>query len=365
MQLIYLSPVAWSSFAQRPHKFVEWFHRTTGKNVLWIEPYPTRFPVLADFSRSRVAKGNENDLPPNWLTVLSPKAIPIEPIPASGIFNGILWGTIIRNIKNFISDAPTMIVIGKPSVLALTIIHKFNELVSIYDAMDDFSSFYTGYSRWAMSNREKKMVKRVSKVWVSSTRLQQRWSKIKSDVCLVPNGLDEKILPVPNSSVCVRDTKVFGYIGTMGMWFDWSWVTELAKARPNDVIKLIGPLFAPPSCELPENIEILKPCSQREALLAMQDFDVGLIPFKNNELTASVDPIKYYEYRALGLPVISSAFGEMVFRKNAEGVFLINPNEEIDIIINKSLKFKDNDQKIREFISNNTWGARFTSSKLL
>lgn len=45
MQLVYLSPLPWDSFSQRPHQFVEWFHNKHGGEVLWIDPYPTRLPI--------------------------------------------------------------------------------------------------------------------------------------------------------------------------------------------------------------------------------------------------------------------------------------------------------------------------------
>ena len=48
MRLVYLSPVSWHSFAQRPHELVRQFHAATQAPVLWVEPYPTRLPVLAD-----------------------------------------------------------------------------------------------------------------------------------------------------------------------------------------------------------------------------------------------------------------------------------------------------------------------------
>ncbi|WP_422649168.1 hypothetical protein OJJOAM_001137 [Cupriavidus sp. H18C1] len=54
-----------------------------------------------------------------------------------------------------------------------------------------------------------------------------------------------------------------------------------------------------------------------EAIEHCRTFAAGLIPFKINALTASVDPIKFYELRALGVPVWTSAFGEM--RRRIEG----------------------------------------------
>jgi hypothetical protein len=51
VQLIYLSPVPWASFRQRPHEFAEWFHRRLRARVLWVEPYPVRLPRWSDLSR--------------------------------------------------------------------------------------------------------------------------------------------------------------------------------------------------------------------------------------------------------------------------------------------------------------------------
>ena len=38
MQLVYFSPVPWASYAQRPHKFVEWFHARRVLKVRWVDP---------------------------------------------------------------------------------------------------------------------------------------------------------------------------------------------------------------------------------------------------------------------------------------------------------------------------------------
>jgi glycosyltransferase involved in cell wall biosynthesis len=41
-----------------------------------------------------------------------------------------------------------------------------------------------------------------------------------------------------------------------------------------------------------------------------KEFDVGLVPFKINELTKAVNPIKLREYLAAGLPVVSTPLPE-------------------------------------------------------
>lgn len=365
MQLIYLSPVPWSSFAQRPHKFVEWFHANTGGDVLWVEPYPTRLPVLSDFRRLKARGNKEGQRLPSWLTVVRPPALPVEPLPASGWVNGFAWGGVLKAVDTFASQQPTVLTIGKPSVLALTLLKRLHGVTSVYDAMDDFPAFYSGLSRLAMSLRERKLVRVVTHVLVSSTLLKRRWNDVKPGVQLIHNGLDASVLPPPRFAVVERTKKVLGYVGTIGQWFNWEWLIALAKARPNDTVRLIGPIFASANCPLPGNVELLPQCGHAAALQAMLDFDVGLIPFKKNDLTASVDPIKYYEYRALGLPVISTDFGEMAFRGTEDGVFLSTSGPGINDLIQEALLYRADEEATRKFIADNTWEARFAAAHII
>ncbi len=365
MRLVYLSPVPWGSFAQRPHKFVEWFHGRTGDEVLWVDPYPTRFPSLSDFRRLGAKEDRQQCSTPPWLRVIRPSAVPIEPLPGSGWVNALLWQRLINELDAFASLQPTLLAVGKPSALALAVVGRFRGERSMYDAMDDFPAFYSGLSRLAMRWREQKLVRRVSAVLASSTALKQRWSGLREDVQLVHNGLDLNMLPPPKLNDATRTRKVLGYVGTIAIWFDWEWVIELAKARPLDVVRLIGPIFSPSPYTLPENIEILPPCAHKDALCAMQNFDVGVIPFKKNDLTASVDPIKYYEYRALGLPVISTSFGEMAFRENEEGTFLSMGVRDIDELVDEALLYRADAEEIRRFAVSNSWQARFAATKIM
>ncbi|AEF95426.1 glycosyltransferase [Desulfotomaculum nigrificans CO-1-SRB] len=365
MQLVYLSPVPWSSFSQRPHKFVDWFHERAGGDVLWIDPYPTRFPAWGDWRRIGVRKDLVNYRIPHWLTVVRPQAFPIEPLPVSGLVNGVLWRDLFKLIERFALNASTMVAIGKPSVLALEMLKNMNGIPFLYDAMDNFPAFYSGISRLAMASREKSIVQQVTHLFVSSTALQKRWCAVCGNVQLVRNGLDVNVMPDPRFQVNKRSRKVLGYVGTIGLWFDWDWVIALARARPNDTVRLIGPVFVPPSGQVPSNIELLPPLEHAAALQAMLDFDVGLIPFKLNDLTASVDPIKYYEYRALGLPVVSTAFGEMALRADEQGIFLSDGLQDIKDLINEALIYRPDADEIRQFRANNSWQARFEATGIL
>lgn len=363
MRLVYFSPVPWNSFAQRPHKFVEWFHSRTNRPVLWIDPYPTRLPELSDFQRLGLNSDHESDLRPTWLSVMRPYALPIEPIPYLSMINKILWHEKIKVITHFVNESRACIVIGKPSKMAVQIINNLKNCISIYDAMDDFPNFYQGLSKKSQIKNERIIVARVSHVLASSRELQNKFAGTHKSVHLIKNGLDTTAILQAKNNLSTKKSfsthKVFGYVGMMAKWFDWLYVDSIAKLRTNDQILLIGPVSHPPPFTLPQNVRLLPSCKHTKALSAMSQFDIGLIPFQLNELSLSVDPIKFYEYKAFGLPIISSNFGEMRYRKNESGVFVTESVNDLRNVIDAALEFRYKNNEINHFIDQNSWVSSF------
>ena len=83
---------------------------------------------------------------------------------------------------------------------------------------------------------------------------------------------------------------------------------------------------------------LIKPFTPSQVLDALATFDIGLIPFKINELTASVDPVKYYEYRAAALPILSSRFGDMALRNSDDGVYFFESMQAGQLMVETMLK---------------------------
>ncbi|MDR2334108.1 MAG: glycosyl transferase [Burkholderiaceae bacterium] len=378
MRLVYLSPVPWNSFAQRPHKFVRWFHERTGEPVLWIEPYPTRFPKLQDVKRLQAPSEQKILIDtPDWLQVVKAGALPIEPIPGSAVLNRVLWKPVFNAFDQFSKGGKTCLTVGKPSLLALSLLQRGGHSISLYDAMDDFPAFYEGLSRVAFARRERLIARHIDMIWASSSALRNRWAKHHANVRLVLNGLDLAAMPEPpetrHATLHPAQTgaqptgdeqgKVFGYVGTIASWFDWDWVITLAESRPRDEIRLIGPVFEPAARKLPDNIRLLPEREHEAALAAMLDFDVALIPFKQNKLTGSVDPIKYYEYRALALPILSTDFGEMSFRADEPGVFITGSHASTQSLAERALHFHRDRSQAIAFARENAWEQRFDSAR--
>nr|WP_314625201.1 glycosyl transferase [uncultured Janthinobacterium sp.] len=363
--LIYVSPLPWNSFAQRPHKFVEWFHARHAGPVLWIDPYPTRLPAWEDVRRLRSRMGSAHATPrplPPWLTVLPAPAFPIEPLPGSGVVNGFLWRRIHQAVERFSAAGQCLLAFGKPSKLALQLMHRHPQLTTLFDIMDDFPEFYRGISRFAMERSERAVAAQVEQVLVSSTLLARRFAACGPRLNMALNACAIETLPPVKNLPARPASPMLGYVGTIAQWFDWDLVLALAAAHPSVPVRLIGPVFGAIPESLPGNIELLPACQHQQAINHMQEFSVGLIPFKRTALTASVDPIKYYEYRALGLPVLSTRFGEMAMREDQPGVFLAEQNSNLQQLVEQALVYRDTPDAVQAFRGQHSWEARFDAA---
>ncbi|MGZ5194142.1 MAG: glycosyl transferase [Ramlibacter sp.] len=357
MQLIYFSPVPWASFRQRPHEFAEWFHRRFDARVLWVEPYPVRLPRWSDLSRLTAPATPPVEIPA-WLDLCSPRALPLEPFAAGRALNRrLFWPAALDRMDAFAKrDAATVIAVGKPSDLALRALQRKPKLVSLYDAMDDFAAFHSGTARVACAAIERQIVEHVTHRTTSSSVLAERMRARGLPVQLVANGLAAARMPEP---LPAGERRGFGYIGTIASWFDWRWVGELAADWPDRTVEIVGPVHLQPPASLPPNIALSPPLPHEQALARMRGFAAGLIPFRQNELTSSVDPVKYYEYRALGVPVISTPFGEMATRRGDARVLLTEHPGHARAQIAALLVASDTAESTAQFRQCHDWAARF------
>lgn len=367
MQLIYFAPVCWASYWQRPHYMIRHLIRQGIEKVTWVDPYPTRLPTINDLARLRqkAAQSVPASETGSWrslVRVVVPSALPIEPLPLGPAFNRVLfWPPALAELRAAATSGPCLIGIGRPSRLACWALSQLPHFESFYDAMDDFPSFYKGLSARSMARVEQEVACRVTHLLCSAQTLASKFSAMGLQATVIPNGYTMSSLPAP-SSLAARE--VIGYVGTIGRWFDWPLVLEMACALPSLRIQLIGPEFVPRPV-LPSNVEMIPECSQAEAVDHIRKFRVGLIPFLRMPLTESVDPIKYYEYRALGVPVWTTAFGTMSARVGEPGVVAMGADSDWRALATAADAFEDSAEYVETFRRNNDWSSRFETLPFL
>jgi glycosyltransferase involved in cell wall biosynthesis len=103
-----------------------------------------------------------------------------------------------------------------------------------------------------------------------------------------------------------------GFIGALsGYKVDFELLRRLAEARPDWSVVLIGKVGeGDPGTDAsllagPENIHLLGPRDYKDLPAYLKGFDVALLPSRLNDYTESMFPMKFFEYLAAGVPVVS------------------------------------------------------------
>jgi glycosyltransferase involved in cell wall biosynthesis len=357
-RLIYFSSVPYASYAQRPHFMVAAFANGGFDSVLWIDPYPTRLPTFADLRRVRPKNAPIAQAGDTRIKVVRPSALPIEPLPMSSFVNHVVaWRTVRAQLLEFAGETEhCVLAVGRPSKLAEWALKCVPHARSFVDILDNFPAFYRGLSRVSMRARVRAVCQRVTDVYCSSSQLAAELGRLRRDAVIVLNGYPTSQLPEPST---VRSRRYIGYVGTIAEWFDWPLVHALALALPDVTIRLIGPEFVSRPVNLPANIEFLGELPNGEIANIVSEFAVGLIPFRITDLTSGVDPIKFYEYRSMGVPVWSTAFGEMQSRGRTEGVTHISRESSWQNLWKRARTTRANAEEIASFRAEVDWSRRF------
>jgi glycosyltransferase involved in cell wall biosynthesis len=135
---------------------------------------------------------------------------------------------------------------------------------------------------------------------------------------LVPNGVDLAHFggagsPLPAAARALGPGPVVGWYGTVGDWVDLPLLATLADGFPAVQFVLIGPVEVPRS-RLPRrpNLSWVGPRPYAELPGWLEAFTVCLLPFRVNEFTRAVNPVKLYEYLAAGKPIVSTLLPEVL-----------------------------------------------------
>jgi hypothetical protein len=366
VRFIYFAPVTWNSVGQRPHEFVEWLNERTSENIIWVEPNLLRFPKLSDLRKLHLHRGDPFKETPSWLRVVNVPAIPMEPLRISRAINRVFWK---RALSSFFQDEDLGVVIGVPSKLALW----FSQRVAgrsrvLFDLMDYFPAFQKGIAKKTIEETQELLLATADFVTVSSSNLQKRYSGKCQEIELVLNGSSYHKMGIKQAIGRPQGGEfTYSYVGTIGSWFDWDFVVNFARANPEVQIRLAGPVYTKPKQATPENVKLLGVLPNHEAAVEIRESDATLIPFKINELTQYVDPIKFYDYAFFSKVVLSSCFGQMASREQLKNVVLY-PDSPKDFtfiheqVSNLSREEQANNQSVKTTAS---WTERFSGSNLM
>lgn len=231
--------------------------------------------------------------------------------------------------------------------------------------MDDFPEFHQGVARSESRKTVSAITFTADYVLASSEPLFQQAIALNNETEHVPNAynsgrLQEAIQKAQPIKIGLTKKRIV-YVGTVGKWFDWDSLAIAARSFPQSEFWIIGRVSVVGRSKLSSNVRLFGELDNLNALGLAKECDVGFIPFKVNKLTASVDPIKYYEYRALGLPVVSSDFDSIHYHDDDPSLHLYSPASEQSLLEAMSSALEASKKEIDV----PDWGSRFAHSLLI
>ncbi|MFG3612556.1 glycosyltransferase [Rummeliibacillus stabekisii] len=188
----------------------------------------------------------------------------------------------------------------------------------IYDCLDDWEEFSKdpemGYSELIIYN-ERKIASLADLVITSSNRLFVKMSFYNENVYYLPNGvwnkeyLSKEKYSLPSDIKSVKKPIIF-FMGAIAKWVDTELISFIATKRPEYTFLFVGHA----RCKLPEadNIIFLGTKKYEELPQYIVRSSVCIIPFKVNNLTAAVTPLKLYEYFAASKPVVTTLMPDII-----------------------------------------------------
>lgn len=249
---------------------------------------------------------------------------------------------------------------------ALSLLNLLPHKLSCYRLADQLDQF-AGIPK-NVGTLQKELIKKVSFVLATSRDLYEWAKQVRdNDVYYLPNGVSAHFFEDtgPKPADFPKDgLPVAVYVGTIDTRFDLDLLSFSVHNLAQVHFLLIGKVT---HSALEEGLKELqrepnftllgpKPFSALPAYL--KRCQAGLIPFKLNELTSAVNPIKYYEYAACGLKAVAPKMRELIL---SEGPVLIYENKQ-DFCHKLSAAIEAGEEEraeLKEFAKKNTWQARF------
>ncbi len=248
--------------------------------------------------------------------------------------------------------------------------HLPPEFQVIFDCMDDISGFSN--TEPFLLELEHELLAKCDKLVVSSQYLLNKYMHYQTPV-LIRNAAEITHFSKSTKDITrpvfleqpsvkgVQETIKIGYVGAIAEWFDAGLVEEVARNETRFEFHLCGAVTASEPAQLDKvgNIHLHGEIPYYDVPSFLHEMDVLIIPFKIIPLIQACDPVKFYEYSAMGKPTVTTSLPELS-RASDITFFATTPSEFSDQIHNayKKGKVRNFQKQLREYAASNTWRHR-------
>ena len=236
----------------------------------------------------------------------------------------------------------------------------YNDVI-VYDKMDLISDFSNSSATTIHYERE---LEEVADLIVASSASLINTISEKEKTILVRNAVNPDTFAAAYKSrreSRLTQQPVIGYLGAISEWFDFELLASAAKKLPGFRFRIIGgcDTTIPEKLRALKNVEFVPEIPYEGVPGELEKFAVGIIPFKLTNLIKHVDPVKAYEYLAVGLPVVATDMPELLESDGA--VYKCRTKEEFCRRIAEAVRGSFVAKKMehrRAIAQDNTWASR-------
>lgn len=202
--------------------------------------------------------------------------------------------------------------------MAMGFTRHLKPLVTVYDCMDELSAFKNAPP--LLKEREQELFKQADLVFTGGHSLYEAKRAQHHSVYAFPSSIDRahfaqarSISGDPDDQREIQRARL-GYCGVIDERMDLGLLDEIARARPEWQLVMIGPVVKIDPGALPRraNIHFLGGKDYQDLPAYLAGWDVALLPFAINESTRFISPTKTPEYLAAGKPVVSTSIRDVV-----------------------------------------------------
>jgi glycosyltransferase involved in cell wall biosynthesis len=295
-------------------------HIAKDHQTLWVNTIGMRSPqlTLTDLKKAlkKVGKMISGDntggtlkvITPEKLSVVQPFMLPYAHIGLIRRFNkwSVVW-TVRRKLKQMGLQQPVLVT-TVPN--ACDYVGCFNEQKAVYYCVDDFAH-WPGHDKDYITSLEDELCRKADIFVATSQKLYERLQKTGKPTHLLTHGVEVEhfsYLPAEEHP-CLKDIPEprVGYFGLIDERMDQNLLYEVARELPDVSFVLTGRVETDCSrLQEQKNVYFTGPVTYQELPAVLSGWDVCMLPYKVNELSMSINPLKLKEYLAAGKPVVST-----------------------------------------------------------
>ncbi len=191
--------------------------------------------------------------------------------------------------------------------------------LSCYHIVDEYSF---SPSEKPLTNQEVQLIKRVGQVFIHSPALMERKGHFNPHTLFVPNGVNYHAFAMQQAEPA--DLKEIphprlGYIGIIKTQLDFHMLRELATRHTAWSFVFVGPkgnlstdMTVVDQLSRLRNVYFLGHKPNETACAYPQHMDVCLLPYKDNDYTKYIYPLKLHEYLASGKPIVGTSIRSLL-----------------------------------------------------